>query len=519
MSESWDEKRRALREQAEKLLSTGIPESQLNSHAEMERIVHDLSVHQIELELQNEELQHTQQQMEAARDNYARLYHSAPVGYLSLDANGIILQTNQTFVEMLGLTTPKIIGKTLASFIAQEDRQVFLGRFRAFFHNPQGKSLDVRLIQREGKTSRTLFTRLTGRLETVERLVEPANQQTSLLVIISDISSQKVMEDALRESEELFRLAFENANVGMCLVDIQGRFLKVNERMCEIFGYSQEEFEKLTVASITHPDYLEITQKLFTRSAKGETDHFSYEKQYLHKTGHVLWGQVSSSLVRNKDGRPRYFISHVQDITERKITESTLRQTKEELEQKNQELKWAFAREQLLARTDALTGVNNRRYFFEVAVHEFSAAARYGHPLTAIMFDIDHFKTLNDTYGHQNGDEMLRLVAQTAKKQLRSADIIARYGGEEFIILLPHTNVKQAYAVAERIRQFIMTLRLESDRSNAGVTVSLGVAGRDPENDSLDRLIQRADQTMYAAKNCSRNLTLVFGEEQNEQNQ
>ena len=146
MSESWEEKRRLLREQAEKLLASQSAETSPEAHAELERVIHDLSVHQIELELQNEELLRAQQQMQAARDSYARLYNQAPVGYLSLDANGIILQTNQTFADMLGLSARKIMGKTLAEFILPEDRQIFLGRFRSFFNNPQDKSLDRKSV-------------------------------------------------------------------------------------------------------------------------------------------------------------------------------------------------------------------------------------------------------------------------------------------------------------------------------------------------------------------------------------
>lgn len=511
MSESWEEKRKLLREQAEKLLASQSAGTSPEAHAELERVIHDLSVHQIELELQNEELLRAQQQMQAARDSYARLYNQAPVGYLSLDSNGIILQTNQTFAEMLGLAAREVVGKTLADFLLPEDRAVFLGRFRAFFNNPKGKSIDVRLARAAKHAKGELFARLTGRIETDGRLPASSEPQTYLLVIVSDISIQRAMEDALRESEELFRLAFENANVGMCLVALNGRFMKVNQRMCDIFGYTPTEFESMEVNDITHPDYKYMIHQLLERVVNGAQEHFMYEKKYLHKTGHALWGQISSSLARDANGIPLYLISHVQDITERKRAEDALRQAKAELEAKNQELYQAYVREQLLARTDTLTGINNRRYFFEVAVHEFNAAVRYGHPLTAIMFDIDHFKELNDTYGHQAGDDMLRNLAQLTRQQLRSADILARYGGEEFIILLPYTNAKQACLVAERIREQVVAFKLTVGADEIGITLSLGVAEFDPQTDNLDKLIQRADQAMYEAKNSGRNRVFVFG--------
>ncbi len=512
MSESWEEKRNLLRDQAEKLLAAQLAGTSSESQADLKRVLHDLSVHQIELELQNEELLNAQQQMQAARDSYARLYHQAPVGYLSLDEHGLILQTNQTFADMLGLTAPEITGKSLADFLLLEDRAVFLGRFRAFYNHPKGKSIDVRLVNSAKQSKGELFARLTGRLESDGRLPASSRPQTYLLVIVSDISAQKAIEDALRESEELFRLAFENANVGMCLVDLTGRFMKVNQQMCQIFGYNADEFEQMNVNDITHPNHKYMTQELLEQAAHGKQEHFTYEKQYLHKAGHILWGQISSSLVRNGSGKPLYFISHIQDITERKHAEDALRQAKAELEAKNQELYQAYIREQLLARTDTLTGINNRRYFFEVAVHEFNAAVRYGHPLAVVMFDIDHFKELNDAYGHQIGDDTLRSLAQLTRQQLRDADILARYGGEEFIILLPYTTASQAYLVAERIRERAASFRLMVGPHKIGITLSLGVAGFDSETDSLDKLVQRADQAMYEAKNSGRNRTLLFGE-------
>jgi PAS domain S-box-containing protein len=137
--------------------------------------------------------------------------------------------------------------------------------------------------------------------------------------------SVKRAEEALQEIGERFRLAFENANIGMCLVDLQGRLTKVNHQMCEIFGYSQEELEGMTVNDIAHPEDLNISTTFIQRATSGEIEYTHFEKRYFHKDGHIVWGAVSSSLVRDPQGVPRYFISHVQDITKRKKTEEALR--------------------------------------------------------------------------------------------------------------------------------------------------------------------------------------------------
>jgi PAS domain S-box-containing protein len=147
---------------------------------------------------------------------------------------------------------------------------------------------------------------------------------SGVVVNARDMTDLKLAQEALRESEERFRHAFENASVGICLVDNEGRLLKVNNQMCEIFGYSQDELEAMTVNDITHPDYLDVSPSFIQRASSGEISHAEFEKQYYHKKGHLVWGQVTSSLVRDDSGAPLYFISHVKDITSRKSLEDQL---------------------------------------------------------------------------------------------------------------------------------------------------------------------------------------------------
>jgi hypothetical protein len=144
-----------------------------------------------------------------------------------------------------------------------------------------------------------------------------------------DITERKRAEEALEASEERFRQAFENANVGMCLVNTEGRLIKVNSMMSEILGYGREELEGISVNDITHPEDRDVSPAFIRRAISGEIGHARLEKRYLHKDGHVVWGQVSSSLVRDTQGVPLYFISHVQDITERKRAEEALGESEE----------------------------------------------------------------------------------------------------------------------------------------------------------------------------------------------
>ena len=131
-------------------------------------------------------------------------------------------------------------------------------------------------------------------------------------------------ENSFYKYKDCIRLAFENANVGMCLVDLEGRLLEVNRHMCDIFGYSKEEFEGMSVNDITHPDFLDVSPNYIKRASKGGDTNGEFQKKYIHKKGHIVWGQVSSSLVRDTDGRPHYFISYVKDITDTRAAEEKL---------------------------------------------------------------------------------------------------------------------------------------------------------------------------------------------------
>jgi diguanylate cyclase (GGDEF)-like protein len=169
-----------------------------------------------------------------------------------------------------------------------------------------------------------------------------------------------------------------------------------------------------------------------------------------------------------------------------------------------------FEEAQYLAISDPLTGLHNRRHFYKLAEGEFKRSLRYQRELSAIMFDIDHFKQVNDRYGHAVGDQVLTAIAQNCKKGIRSADIAGRYGGEEFVILLPETNLTKARQFAERLRKKLGNVIVESEKGPVSVTISMGVAALEFSCTSLNELLNRADHALYEAKNTGRNKTCVW---------
>ncbi len=165
-----------------------------------------------------------------------------------------------------------------------------------------------------------------------------------------------------------------------------------------------------------------------------------------------------------------------------------------------------------LAITDFLTGIYNVRYFHHRIIEEFSRAVRYGLPISCLMLDVDHFKKINDVYGHKTGDLVLREFAQLLKKHSRKSDVLARYGGEEFILLLPQTPHEGAMSEAERLREYVKRHKFRSLRNKGGLTVSVGVSVF-PDGDikTHDDLIAFADNALFSAKNSGRDRVAVYG--------
>ncbi len=183
-------------------------------------------------------------------------------------------------------------------------------------------------------------------------------------------------------------------------------------------------------------------------------------------------------------------------------------QLEEEIERRKiseEALKAISLKYQKMATQDYLTGVSNRRNFMERAEEELSRAKRYNHPLTFLMMDIDHFKRINDTYGHQTGDTILKKVSMTSIDNLRINDLFGRIGGEEFAALLPETPLSDARLVADRIRKSVEKSTWQIDDKSVSCTVSIGISELNNDLSTLDLLMKRADEALYSAKSSGRN--------------
>jgi len=213
---------------------------------------------------------------------------------------------------------------------------------------------------------------------------------------------------------------------------------------------------------------------------------------------------LSAYLIANIYG---IFVSRRDDQVRRQHFVLLLEETKtrKELSDRTIELEKTQNELQLLAMTDTLTGVSNRRHFIEQISRELERAKRYGHPLSIFILDIDNLKDINDRYGHDAGDELLKSVSKQSSALLRSNDHFARFGGDEFVALLVQTDRVDAERVAERIRKSIEDLELNIDQTNFRTSVSIGMAIMTDEIVTVEELIKRSDTALYKAKEGGRN--------------
>lgn len=176
------------------------------------------------------------------------------------------------------------------------------------------------------------------------------------------------------------------------------------------------------------------------------------------------------------------------------------------------DIRYGLNRAKLLSETDELTGLYNRRGFAIIVDRMFAQAVRYNRPVSALMIDMDRFKPLNDTHGHDAGDRMLKLVAKCIETELRHTDVLARYGGDEFVALLPETPPDSAFEVAGRIRTAVTQTPLDYNGSSLPMSVSIGLASYPQDGRSIDAILARADRAMYSAKRQGRDGVMRFQE-------
>lgn len=283
------------------------------------------------------------------------------------------------------------------------------------------------------------------------------------------------IEELLRDEVALWNILFEQSRDAIVVLDEEGGVYKANKRYADMLGYSLEEFHRLHVwdwdIQFERAQILDMLQTVDDSGAHIET-------RQRCKNGEIVDVELSNNGAFYK-GRKLIFCL-ARDITARKQDEEQIRK---------------------LATTDTLTGIANRREFTHRLQNEIERSKRYGTTLALVMYDFDHFKQVNDRFGHTAGDQVLTTVARLVNSNIRSVDVNGRWGGEEFMLLLPESDRAAAGKIAEKLRCAIAEYRFDELEP---VTASFGVAEFCPQ-DSIDSLLKRVDDALYQAKESGRN--------------
>lgn len=328
------------------------------------------------------------------------------------------------------------------------------------------------------------------RLGAVDYLHKPVN------VAIARQRIRNVLERAefqhkLQASESRLRQVIEASNLGSWEWDISSSQFVVNERWASMLGYAIDELAPITMATrqrLIHPDDEDKSSGLLNEHFMGRSTRYDCELRLAHKAGHWIWVHERGKVIETaQDGRPLVMFGTLSDISERKIIELQIRES---------------------ALRDPLTNVYNRRYLLEHLGSNLAVHSRNGSPISLAMLDLDHFKEVNDKFGHDAGDTVLKAFTRIVQDGIRNYDLLARFGGEEFVLVFPNTAKEAAKQYIERIMQKLRQCPPEHDGLIIPVTFSCGVADNTEIDDAKQdshALLGLSDQRMYEAKRNGRN--------------
>ncbi|MDP3464766.1 MAG: PAS domain S-box protein [Sulfuricurvum sp.] len=415
----------------------------LFSHGTVQDIT-EIKVLQEELNLHNQELEAI---LETTRDGIA---------IVDMDSN--FLYVNNAYLKMSGFTKEELMGKTFVGFSVPEDSARLALRLKEVVDKGFIQNIEKTCIVANGKRVKL----------NISMALMPDKQR--ILISTKDIAEAKALEKKLHDY-----IALVDEHIITSSTDVKGNIVYASKAFCRISQYSEEELIGKNHRIIRHPD---MPASLYDELWKTITMDKSWagEIKNIAKDGSFYWVYAAIAPTWDEDGKKVGYTAIRQDITDKKRIEE-------------------------LSITDRLTGLYNRLKLDEVFMYELVQSKRFHAPLSIILLDIDHFKHVNDTYGHQVGDQVLQHIANILRSIGRKADTIGRWGGEEFLIVLPQTDRDGAIKMGEKIRLGVEDYSFPVIGKK---TASFGIA-EFQEEDNQSTLVERADRALYRAKNEGRN--------------
>ena len=425
--------------------------------------------------------------LKESEDKFARIFSGSPDGIaiISLE-DGTILDINDAFLVASGYELEELLGYRI------DELEVFADG---------GDLLRAReIIEQRGTVQNQEFSFRTKNDDIVPALISATvieiNGESSLVCIAKDNRRQRETERQLRRSEERFRGAFANAPIGMILVDTEGRIFQANKFSMDLLAYEEDQLLGSHISRLVPTDDRRGLKEIFRRLLAQNDSVEKSERRMLSRSSIEIWTNFHVVLQRGEDGSPLYFIVQIADITE-------MRRSQEQMER--------------LAFYDTLTDLANRRLFSNRLEQAIEHVVRTGTHAALLYLDLDQFKRVNDTLGHEAGDELLKEVGRRISDCVRAEDTVARPGGDEFTVLLYDiTSPADAGTVAEKILQRLRR-PISISSHEIVITTSIGITILPEDSDQPNTLTKNADLAMYRAKERGRNNYQFFSEDMNTQ--
>jgi diguanylate cyclase (GGDEF)-like protein/PAS domain S-box-containing protein len=448
----------------------------------LEEVLHELEVHQIELEMQNEELRRAQLALEESRDRYVDLYEFAPVGYLTLTGEGLISAVNLTGAALLGEERKKMLRRRFDRFVAPEDRDRYHHLFVSLMQHDGRQACELALRRGDGST-------VHAQVDCVR--VTVGDEPSVARITLTDVTARRQAEAELR----IAAVAFESQE-GMFVADAKRVILRINRVFTAVTGFTSEEAVGQTTRLIKSDRHDEAFSEAMWNSVN-ETGEWHGEIWNRQKNGDSSPRWLTLTAVQGSDGDITHYVGTLIDITQRKAHEAEI---------------------ESLAFFDPLTQLPNRRLLVDRLHQALVECARSQRRGAILFIDLDDFKTLNDTRGHDVGDQLLQQVARRLLTCVRAGDTVARLGGDEFIVMLEnlHGTSQEAATQAELVGEKALA-SLAPPYILAGhehlCTGSVGAILFGDRQQTVDDLLKRADLAMYRAKASGRNTLRFFDPE------
>jgi two-component system CheB/CheR fusion protein len=450
-----------LRARAEAFLRSNPRSDQDAEKQEVSEIIHELSVYQIELEMQNNQLKLVQDELLNSNVSFYKLYNEAPVGYVIIDTDNKLIKANQAFLNYINATPNSVLKRPLLECFSGDSRLQLM----AWMRSDKVRLEELELEVHDGERTRYLQVSSAD--------VDAWNGQPCRFLVFTDITEQVEAQRELTISAAAINAASE----GCFVVDKNEQIVFVNPALMKLLGYDEADVlgqhPRIFKSDTAEEDF---SKRIWQEITRGNS--WKEELWLRNKQGQDIVCMLRVSPISERYEASYSYVAMVSDITERKKFQDTIiRQATE----------------------DALTGLPNRTLLMDRLRQALIQAQRHGTEAAVLFMDLDGFKVINDTLGHNVGDKLLVQVADRLRKSIRESDTLARMGGDEFIFVINDAQLDGVKQLCEKVLESLQQgFELEGEQHQ--ISASLGIAMYPEHSRDENELLRLADQAMYEAK-------------------